>query len=413
MAANIAGGLVAFVFLQFIAPGSSVRGPGSSKFVVYLVVAVGYAAAAIVLSLRLVRPRVVEPPWYTEGRAPSPGERSFVLGLPRRVVVVTLTGWTGAAVVFGAINADLGTTAVGVVRVVVGIVLAGVVTSSMSHLISARELRPVVAIVLAGEPEAVRRTAGIRSRLLRSWLLGSAVPLLAIALTPLARTSAQRVDLAVPVVFLALVGVATGLLVTETTATSVSGPIESVRAALDSVRRGDLTAEVPVADTGELGSLEAGVNRMIAGLRERQLLEDLFGRHVGVEVARAAVSQTPSFTGQVQDASLLFVDVAGSSRLATTLAPDRLVALLNDLFGVIVPVVTAEGGWVNKFEGDAALCVFGVPVAEAEHAARALRSARAVEAQVACLRDRWPQLEVGIGVSSGPVVAGNVGARER
>ena len=69
----------------------------------------------------------------------------------------------------------------------------------------------------------------------------------------------------------------------------------------------------------------------------------------------------------------------------------------------------AEGGWVNKFEGDGALCVFGAPDAQPDHAARALRSARSLRATLAQLDD----VDVGIGVSAGIVVAGNVGAEQR
>jgi adenylate cyclase len=81
--------------------------------------------------------------------------------------------------------------------------------------------------------------------------------------------------------------------------------------------------------------------------------------------------------------------------------------MLNTFFGTVVRTVAAEGGWVNKFEGDGALCVFGAPADQPDHAARALRAARTLGV---ALRDDLP---AGIGVSSGMVVAGNVGAEQR
>lgn len=78
------------------------------------------------------------------------------------------------------------------------------------------------------------------------------------------------------------------------------------------------------------------------------------------------------------------------------------------ILDAIVSAVSAEGGWVNKFEGDGALCVFGAPVDQPDHAARALRAARAIRDGMARL-----DLTVGVGVSSGPAVAGNVGAEQR
>jgi adenylate cyclase len=107
------------------------------------------------------------------------------------------------------------------------------------------------------------------------------------------------------------------------------------------------------------------------------------------------------------------VDLVGSTKLAATRAPEDVVALLNDVFEAVVRVASEEGGWVNKFEGDAALCVFGAPAHDEEHAAHALRSARRLREELGRLAERHPGLDAGIGVSSGAAVAGNVGAEQR
>ncbi|TML63312.1 MAG: adenylate/guanylate cyclase domain-containing protein, partial [Actinobacteria bacterium] len=105
----------------------------------------------------------------------------------------------------------------------------------------------------------------------------------------------------------------------------------------------------------------------------------------------------------------MFVDLIGSTSLAQSRPPEDVVAVLNALFAAVVGAVGAEGGWVNKFEGDGALCIFGAPDVQPDHAARALRSARSLRATLAQLDD----VDVGIGVSAGVVVAGNVGAEQR
>jgi adenylate cyclase len=76
-------------------------------------------------------------------------------------------------------------------------------------------------------------------------------------------------------------------------------------------------------------------------------------------------------------------------------------------------VVSAEGGWVNKFEGDGALCVFGAPAMQPDHAARALRAARGLRTELAMLASAYPGLDAAVGVSSGVLVAGNVGTEQR
>jgi adenylate cyclase len=110
---------------------------------------------------------------------------------------------------------------------------------------------------------------------------------------------------------------------------------------------------------------------------------------------------------------VVFVDLIGSTAMAEVLPPSEVVATLNDFFDVVVRIVDAQGGWVNKFEGDGALCVFGVPGTQPDHAARALAAARLLDRAMDDLATRHPGLAAGIGVSSGQVVAGNVGTEAR
>jgi adenylate cyclase len=110
---------------------------------------------------------------------------------------------------------------------------------------------------------------------------------------------------------------------------------------------------------------------------------------------------------------VLFVDLVGSTAMAQRLPPQEVVAMLNEVFGCVVRCTTAEGGWVNKFEGDAALCVFGPPSNEPGHETAALRAARSLHEALEALRSGHPDLDAGIGVSTGRVVAGNVGSEDR
>ena len=184
----------------------------------------------------------------------------------------------------------------------------------------------------------------------------------------------------------------------------------TLRKEVEQVEEGDLDAEVIVYDGSEIGQLQAGFNRMVAGLRERERIQDLFGRHVGEEVARKALEGEVELGGELRDVAVLFTDVVGSTELATKRPPEEVVELLNQFFGVVVETVHRHGGWVNKFEGDAALAVFGAPVGLDDAATAALATARE-------LADRLPRevdgLAAAIGVSAGEVVAGNVGAESR
>jgi adenylate cyclase len=177
------------------------------------------------------------------------------------------------------------------------------------------------------------------------------------------------------------------------------------------IEEGDLDATVPVDDGSEIGLLEAGFNRMAAGMRERDRLRDLFGRHVGREVAEAALEREgePELGGEQREVGALLVDLIGSTALASRRPPDEVVELLNGFFRLVVDVVEEHGGCVNKFEGDAALCVFGAPVTRPDPAGDALRAARTLRERIT----RELPGDAGIGVSAGAAFAGWVGAEER
>ena len=211
-------------------------------------------------------------------------------------------------------------------------------------------------------------------------------------------------------VFLGSVALAVGLLITKITARAISDPLNSIRAGTERVAAGDLDVHVPIDDASEVGLLQAGFNRMAEGLRERERIRDLFGRQVGHEVARTALSEGMRFGGEEREIGALFVDLTGSTSMALAMPPTEVVRLLNKFFRVVIDVVEAEGGFVNKFEGDAALCVFGAPAPSEDPAGQALCAARKLAER---LEREVPEIGFGIGVSAGRAVAGNVGSEHR
>jgi len=245
------------------------------------------------------------------------------------------------------------------------------------------------------------------------WALGSGVPVLGILLAAIITLSVQIVSptqFAVAVMILALFALAFGFLLMWILAWLTATPVRVVRSALNRVEQGDLDTNLVVFDGTELGQLQRGFNSMVAGLRERERVRDLFGRHVGREVALLAEKEQPALGGEERHAAVIFIDVIGSTALVTSRPAVEVVELLNRFFAVIVDEVDKHHGFVNKFEGDAVLAVFGAPVSLDNADEEALSAARAMAAR---LRIEVPELDAGIGVAAGQVVAGNVGAKER
>jgi adenylate cyclase len=404
--ANVAGAVFVFVYLAYLS--DSIGGEDDESEARALVLFVAYLATALVVGLFRVLGHV-RPirRWLDDGRRATPAERDQALRLPFLLARAGFVGWTSAAVLFASSSAVVGEPALELLRIGLGILLGGISTTALTYLLVERGLRPVFARALETGVPRHTHTVGIRPRLVLSWALGSGIPLLGIALSPIGRRSV--LDLAV----LAFVGIAAGGLMTALATRSVADRLRVVRSALARVEAGDVDVVIPVDEGGEVGMLQSGFNAMVAGLRERQRLRDLFGRHVGDEVARQALQRGAGLGGEQREVSALFVDLIASTAMAARRPAEDVVATLNALFEAVVDCAAAEGGWVNKFEGDGAMCVFGAPGDQPDHAARALRTARALRRRLVELGVRHPDLDAGIGVSSGPAVAGNVGTEAR
>lgn len=348
--------------------------------------------------------------WALEGRQPTEAEKREVLVQPWRQASRPFVIWLASAVLYGLFAALAGADAMTLSRLVWSIVLGGMVSCALAHLLIERSFRPLFAYVFAGSPPPRPRTLGVRMRVLLTWVVGSGVPLAGFALDAVVGDQATPAPAIAALSVLCLAG---GFLAAMATARSLAEPLDGVRDALGRVRDGDLDTGLVVDDGGEVGEVQAGFNSMVEGLRERHRLRDLFGRHVGQQVATNALERGTGLGGQQADASVIFVDLIGSTAMAEVLPPDEVVETLNDFFGVVVHTIHGEGGWVNKFEGDGALCIFGAPGTQPDHPARALRAARELRLALGTLCERHPGLEAGIGVSSGQVVAGNVGTEAR
>jgi adenylate cyclase len=412
LAANLIGALVVFAFLAWVMPLPDVSDEEQARETSAIVLAAGLAVfvpLGFLLSLARVRPVLH---WLRERRPPDPVEQLATLRAPLRLMTVPLALWTVAALGFAGLNlqySDRLAAAVGIT-----ILLGGATTCAVGYLLSERIARPVTVLALdAGVPDEPA-LPGVATRVLLAWGLSTGVPVLGLALVggaELAGIGEASVDrLAATVVFLGATALVVGLGGMTLAARSVADPVERVRRGVAAVGEGRTDVVVPVSDGSEIGLLQAGFNRMVAGLREREHLRDMFGRQVGEDVARQALERGVALGGEEREVAVLFIDLIGSTELAAGSPPSDVVALLNAFFGTVVTAVTDHGGWVNKFEGDAALCVFGAPLERDDAAGDALAAARALRARLGA---ELPQADFGIGVSAGAAVAGHIGAAER
>lgn len=407
---HFVGAVVVVVLLVVIFPLPDAAQADENAPTRNLIAAVIYVLVAVAIGTAVgIRTSQSATGWLEEDRAASQSEIASLLALPSKLLIEGLSLWAAAIPVFVAIN--IGTSGTLAFEVAITIAIGGGTTASMAYLVTSRLSRAMIERALDGAPARDYDVPGVGARSMLAWALATAVPVTGTAILA-AFSLGLDVDsqaLARSVLFLTITALITGFIASLIVARSISDPLQRLQEALAQVEAGDLEAQTRVDDATEVGFLQAGFNRMVDGLRERERVRDLFGRHVGEEVAQRALDEGIEMGGEEREVSALFVDVIGSTSIAAKRRPAEVVSLLNEFFDIVVSVTDEHGGLVNKFEGDGALCIFGAPLPLDDHAGAALAAGRQMSERFAKLEE----FSAGIGISSGEVVAGNVGAADR
>ena len=349
--------------------------------------------------------------WLASGAPPSAHEQRVVLRGPLHLLKVQAVLWLGAVVPLTVINGSFSGALAR--NVALTVALGGTTTCAVTYLLSERVLRPITMRALADGLPGRESLPGVAARALLAWALGTGVAVVGLALVAafvLAGASTNVTQLAETILALALTALLAGGLVTLLAARATADPIHSVADALSQVQAGHFDVRVPVYDGTEVGLLQSGFNRMSAGLAERERIRELFGRQVGEDVARAALEGDIELGGEERDVAILFVDLIGSTALAADRPPQEVVTVINRFFAVVVQAVDGQGGWINKFEGDGALAIFGAPIALTDAYGRALAAARTAASELA---RQLPEHPAAVGVSAGLAVAGHIGETQR
>ncbi|MCW2512926.1 MAG: transrane protein [Mycobacterium sp.] len=365
------------------------------------------AAGTVVVAIGGYRQIAPSLRWFLSATVPDDRQRRRAVNIVRQQFALLLVVWVASGVIL--LLPNLGSGPGPSLLIGLAIAIGGTATLSTSLLFTQRIYRPIVAAATAEDFVSRTATPGIASRLVVMWLTNSALPSATIVGLILCKSTGWLIpsdaSLDVPIVVLSMVSVLLGLRALILVARSIADPVRDVVDAMAEVERGHIGRKVDVYEQSEIGRLQCGFNSMVTGLAERDRIRDLFGRHVGPAVVRLAMEGDDSLTGEVREVAILFIDLAGSTTLAATLSPPEVADLLNDFFQIVVAAVDDDAGSINQFQGDAALVVFGRDGATSS----ALATARALAADLR----RLPVVDFGIGVSAGPVFAGNIGAENR
>ena len=333
------------------------------------------------------------------------------LGLIRRDVAVPIIVTIIPTCIWAVVATDLSWVAF--VPLFVGSLVALGYSAILHYLILEAGMRPVLIDINRSLPmprlSAAASAIPLRVRLMAALPLINLITGLVVA----AFTSGGGGGAALGLDVLVAVAVATtiSLELTVLFSKSILRPIADLRRATQAVREGRYDVSVPVTTGDELGELAASFNQMVEGLAERERIREAFGTYLDKSVAEYILSEGFSEEGVEREVSVLVCDVRDFTAFARQAEAKEVVARLNELFEIVVPIVTRHGGHVDKFVGDGLLAVFGAPESYPDHADRAVRAACEIATRVNS--DEGPGLRIGVGVNTGRVVAGSIGGAGR
>jgi adenylate cyclase len=203
-------------------------------------------------------------------------------------------------------------------------------------------------------------------------------------------------------------------------------PVLQLASRVQRIERGDYGAALPaerVRGRDEVAGLAESIDNMATGLAEKEKVRDLLGKVVSREIADELLNNRIELGGEEKVVSVLFADIRGFTRLSEQQTPSQTLAMLNTCLERICSAIETHGGVVDKFTGDAVMALFGAPVGHDDDALRAARALLAVQDAMAEVNrelradagNQRPalQLQLGAGLHTGMVVAGNMGSRNR
>lgn len=213
-----------------------------------------------------------------------------------------------------------------------------------------------------------------------------------------------------------LYGIPALLSATGKLADAIMERVSPLEEGFDSIARGERGVTIEEGGADEMRAIIKRFNTMVGSLELAERMERAFGQYVSGHVLDLIKSQhgEGALPASLREASVFFADIRGFTTMSERLQPQQVVHLLNRYFERVIHVIDKHEGYLNKFIGDAVVVVFNGPIEQPDHASRATRCAIEIEKLVDEMNaaNAFPEvgrIDVGIGVSTGPMVCGNVG----
>ena len=219
-------------------------------------------------------------------------------------------------------------------------------------------------------------------------------------------------------ILVAMLLLALGLVLTFILSGFFSKPLKKLTDAANHISEGDYDMRAKVSSNDELGVLGDSFNAMAKSLKEKEFIRDTFGKIVTPQVRDYLLKGNVALGGETVSVTVMFCDIRGFTTLSENMAPGKIVSLLNAYFTGLEKCISAHGGVINKYIGDAVMALFGAPIPLEDHAQQAFNASLDMRKSLEemnrdFLAKGFPEIRFGIGLHTGNVLAGNIGAANR
>ncbi|MBF0464854.1 MAG: HAMP domain-containing protein [Nitrospirae bacterium] len=211
-----------------------------------------------------------------------------------------------------------------------------------------------------------------------------------------------------------LLSILASLRIARTVTRPVSILVEGVR----KIAKGIYTHRVEIRHRDEIGELAEAFNSMSIGLEEKELVADLLGKVVSAPIAHELLKKQVELGGEEREVTILFSDIRNFTTISENLTPKETLRLLNMYITEMSAIIEKYGGVIDKYIGDAIMALYGAPIGNPDDTDRALNSALDMVEALSSLNKEIEQmgflpLDIGIGINTDIVLAGNMGSKSR
>lgn len=220
------------------------------------------------------------------------------------------------------------------------------------------------------------------------------------------------------ILFITLIALGVAVILIYIFSATITSPLKGLMDAARYIQKGYFDVEVPEYTRDEIGMLGESFTEMAKGLSEREKMKDAFGKFVNKEIAELVLQDAIKLGGERKDVAVFFSDIRAFTSMSEKMLPEEVVEFLNQYMSLMVGCVNETNGVVDKFIGDAIMAVWGAPVSHGNDTENAVNTALLMrKALIEFNKNRGtagnPRIHIGIGINTGPVLAGQIGSQER